>query len=61
MVIERTEPTKQALQQFCLDKGYNNKPSRVGVKKLGYRDHIRRIGEENSIRRARRNIQSDDM
>lgn len=46
MVIERPEPTRQAPQNLCLDKGYDNKPSREVVKKHGYKDHIRRIGEE---------------
>ena len=46
MVIERSEPTEQAPQNLCLDKAYDNKPSRKVVKKHGYQDHIRRIGEE---------------
>lgn len=46
MVIERPEPTGQAPQNLCLDKAYDNKPSRGVVKKHGYKDHIRRIGEE---------------
>jgi hypothetical protein len=46
MVIERPEPTEQAPQRLCLDKGYDNEPIREVVKKRGYKDHIRRIGEE---------------
>src|SRR5262249_3387318 len=42
MVIERPEPTEQAPQNLCLDKGYDNKPGREVVKKHGYKDHIRR-------------------
>jgi putative transposase len=46
MVIERPEPTEQSPQNLCLDKAYDNKLSREVVKKHGYKDHIRRIGEE---------------
>jgi len=46
MVIERPEPTEQAPQNLCLDKGYDNKSSREVVKKHSYKEHIRRIGEE---------------
>jgi putative transposase len=46
MVIERPEQTEQEPQNLCLDKAYDNKPSREVVKKHGYKDHIRRIGEE---------------
>lgn len=46
IVIERPAPTEQEPQNLCLDKGYDNKASREVVKKRGYKDHIRRIGEE---------------
>lgn len=46
IVIERPKPTPKKKQHMCLDKGYDNKPSREVVKKHGYQDHIRRIGEE---------------
>lgn len=46
VVVERPEPTEQAPQNLCFDKGYDNKPSREVVKKRGYKDHTRRIGEE---------------
>jgi len=54
MVIERPEPTEQAPQNLCLDKGYDSKPGREVVKKHGYRDHIRRIGEEKLDRKSKK-------
>jgi putative transposase len=54
MVIERPEPTEQAPQNLCLDKGYDNKPSREVVKKRGYKEHIRRIGEEKLDRKGKK-------
>jgi len=54
MVIERPEPTEQAPQNLCLDKGYDNKPGREVVKKHGYKDHIRRIGEEKLDRKGKK-------
>jgi len=46
IVVERPKPTPKKKQNLCLDKGYDNQPSREVVKKHGYQDHIRRIGEE---------------
>jgi putative transposase len=46
MVVERPKPTLRKKQNLCLDKGYDNQASREVVKKHGYTDHIRRIGEE---------------
>lgn len=46
IVVERPEPTGKKPQHLCLDKGYDNKPSREIVKDHNYKDHIRRIGEE---------------
>jgi putative transposase len=46
IVVERPKPTPRKKQNLCLDKGYDNQPSREVVKKQGYTDHIRRIGEE---------------
>jgi putative transposase len=54
MIIERPEPTEQAPQNLCLDKGYDNKPGREVVKKHGYKDHIRRIGEEKLDRKGKK-------
>lgn len=46
IVVERPKPIPKKQQNLCLDKGYDNQPSREVVKKHGYQDHIRRIGEE---------------
>jgi len=46
IVVERPKATPRRPQHLCLDKGYDNQQSRKIVKKHGYRDHIRRIGEE---------------
>lgn len=46
IVVERPQPTPRKQQHLCLDKGYDNQPSREVVKQHGYIDHIRRIGEE---------------
>ena len=46
IVVERPQPTEEEPQNLCLDKGYDNKPSREVLDKQGYKDHIRRIGEE---------------
>jgi putative transposase len=54
IVTERPEPTEQEPQNLCLDKGYDNKASREVVKKRGYQEHIRRIGEEKLDRRGKK-------
>ncbi len=46
VVVERPEPTEAAPQNLCLDKGYDNQPSRELVEGRSYVPHIRRIGEE---------------
>ncbi len=46
IVVERPGPTEEALQHLCLDKGYDNRPSREIVGERNYVPHIRRIGEE---------------
>ena len=46
VVIERPEPTEEAPQNLCLDKGYDNKGSREIARERSYVSHIRRIGEE---------------
>jgi putative transposase len=46
IVVERPKPTHAKPQHLCLDKGYDNNPSREMVKEHKYKDHIRRIGEE---------------
>lgn len=46
IVVERPEPSEEEPQNLCLDKGYDNEPSRQVVCERGYTPHIRRIGEE---------------
>ena len=46
IVVERPEPSAEEPQHLCLDKGYDNEPSRQVVEERGYTPHIRRIGEE---------------
>ena len=46
VVVERPEPTEESPQHLCLDKGYDNRPSRELVEGRSYVPHIRRIGEE---------------
>ncbi len=46
VVLKRPEPTEEASQHLCLDKGYDNKGSREVAEERGYVPHIRRIGEE---------------
>ncbi len=45
-VVERPKPTEQAPQHLCLDKGYDNEPTREVVMERDYIAHVRRIGEE---------------
>jgi putative transposase len=46
VVVERPSPTEEAPQHLCLDKGYDNQPTRELVEEYDYVAHIRRIGEE---------------
>lgn len=46
IVVERPKARRTKPQHLCLDKGYDNQPSRQIVKEHQYKDHIRRIGEE---------------
>jgi putative transposase len=46
IVVERPQPTEQAPQHLCLDKGYDNPTGRQTTEEYGYVPHIRRIGEE---------------
>ena len=47
VVLERPEPTEEAPQHLCLDKGYDNGPAREEVEDRDYVvAHIRQIGEE---------------
>lgn len=46
MVIGLDEPSEQAPQHLCLDKGYDYDAVRHTVAEWGYTAHIRRRGEE---------------
>jgi putative transposase len=46
VVVERPEPTEEAPQHLCLDKGYDNPTGRQAAVEHKYTPHIRRIGEE---------------
>ena len=46
IVVERPEPSEKKSQNLCLDKGYDNEPTRQVLKDRGYTEHIKRIGEE---------------
>ena len=48
IVVERPSEatTEEVPQHLCLDKGYDNRPTRELVKERNYVAHIRRIGEE---------------
>lgn len=46
IVVERPQPTAEAPQHLCLDKGYDNPTGRQAAAAHGYQPHIRRIGEE---------------
>jgi len=46
IVVERPEPTAEAPQHLCLDKGYDNPTGREAASSHGHTPHIRRIGEE---------------
>ncbi len=44
--VERPKPTSQALQNLCLDKGYDYDEVRETVRAFGFTAHIRARGEE---------------
>jgi putative transposase len=46
IVVDRPEPTEEAPQHLCLDKGYDNPTGWQTVQEHDYQPHIRRIGEE---------------
>lgn len=54
IVVERPEPTPDAPQNLCLDKGYDNPTGRETAARHDYTPHIRRIGEERSVRHGPR-------
>ncbi len=44
--MERPQPSAEAPQHLCLDKGYDNMTGAQAALDAGYVPHIRRIGEE---------------
>jgi putative transposase len=46
IIVERPVPTKRKPQNLCLDKAYDNPTGKAAVSGLGYRVHLRRIGEK---------------
>lgn len=46
IVVERPKLSKEVPQHLCLDKGYDNAPSRLALEERGYIEHIRPIGLE---------------
>jgi len=46
IVVERPQPTPEALQHLCLDKACDNPTGEAAVSQHGYVGHVRRIGEE---------------
>jgi putative transposase len=46
IVVERPQPTPEAPQHLCLDKGYDNPTGHAATAVKNYEPHIRRIGEE---------------
>ena len=46
IVVERPQPSEQAPQNLCLDKGYDTPAGETAAREAGYIAHIRRIGEE---------------
>lgn len=47
IIVERPEPTEEAPQHLCLDKGYDKgEVVEEALEARGYTPHIRRIGEE---------------
>lgn len=46
IVVERPKPSPEKPQNLCLDKGYDNEPTKQVLKDRGYTEHIKRIGEE---------------
>jgi putative transposase len=54
IVVERPEPTAEAPQHLCLDKGYDNPTGHQAAAEYHYTPHIRRIGEAKFDERRRK-------
>lgn len=52
IVVERPDVTGEAPQHLCLDKAYDNPTGREAAAAKGHTPHIRRIGEEEAVRRG---------
>ncbi len=46
MVVDRPKLKDGEVENLCLDKAYDSAPAEAVVRMLGYKPHIRRIGEE---------------
>jgi putative transposase len=46
MLLERPQPSENALQHLCLDKGYDYEQIDELVDSLGYISHIKRCGQD---------------
>ena len=46
IIVQRPKPTPRKPQHLCLDKAYDNPTGRAAVVGLGYKVHLRRIGEK---------------
>jgi len=53
VVVERPKPTPKQPQHLCLDKAYDNAPTREVIAQQGYTPHIRPIKEEQKKQRRR--------
>jgi putative transposase len=53
VVVVRPEPTEEAPQHLCLDKGYDYDACRQEAEGQGYIPHIRSRGEERQEKRER--------
>ena len=51
--VHRELPEEGEEQGLCLDKAYDNPTGRTAVEGLGYKIHLRRIGEEPTPRSQR--------
>jgi putative transposase len=52
VVLERPEPTEEAPQHVCADKGYDDTECREEAARLGYIAQIRRRGEERQAKQT---------
>ncbi len=60
IVVERPEVTEEKPQNLCLDKAYDNPTGREAAAAKGHTPHIRRIGEEKTVKRGKKNTSHGD-